>query len=237
MRHREGLVHGFLVLRTLNGETLADGDLIQNESGDRVITHLVFHFKDGSLYDETTVFSQRRYFQLIKDHLVQKGPAFKKPIELTTDDTTGRATARYMEDGKAKTATENVHGHADLANGLVLILLKNIHPSSMPLKVGMVVPTPKPKLVKLAITAQGEENFETGKVERRAMHSVIKIEITGLSGIAASLLGKQPPDTNVWILGGKAPAFVRYEGAFEAGGPIWRIELAAPLWSDMNARH
>ncbi len=237
MRHREGLVHGFLVLRTLDGETLADGDLTQNVSGDRVTTRLVFHFKDGSLYDETTVFSQRRYFRLIKDHLVQKGPAFKRPFELTVDATAGQAIARYSEDGKAKTATESVHGHADLANGLVLILLKSIHPSSVPIKVGIVIPTPKPKLVKLAITAQGEENFKTGDVERRAMHYVVKIEITGLSGIAASLFGKEPRDTNVWILGGEAPAFVRYEGAFEAGGPIWRIELAAPVWSEPNARH
>jgi hypothetical protein len=29
VRHTEGLVHGFLVLRTLAGETLADGDLTQ----------------------------------------------------------------------------------------------------------------------------------------------------------------------------------------------------------------
>jgi len=28
VRHTEGLVHGFLVLRTLAGDTLADGDLI-----------------------------------------------------------------------------------------------------------------------------------------------------------------------------------------------------------------
>src|SRR5436309_1045173 len=36
VRHREGLVHGFLVLRTLEGETLANGDLVQNAHGDRV---------------------------------------------------------------------------------------------------------------------------------------------------------------------------------------------------------
>ena len=44
VRHTEGLVHGFLALRTLEGSTLADGDLIQNASGARVTTRLVFHF-------------------------------------------------------------------------------------------------------------------------------------------------------------------------------------------------
>jgi len=73
VHHTEGLVHDFLVLRTLEGNTLADGDLIQVARGDRVTSELVFHFKDGSVHDETVVFSQRRSFRLLSDHIVQKG--------------------------------------------------------------------------------------------------------------------------------------------------------------------
>src|SRR5215831_15788618 len=65
VRQQEGLVHGFLALRTLEGETLADGDLMQTAHGDRVTTRLVFHFKDGSLHEETAVFSQHRHFRLV----------------------------------------------------------------------------------------------------------------------------------------------------------------------------
>jgi hypothetical protein len=82
VRHTEGLVHGFLVLRTVAGDTLADGDLIQVARGDRVTSRLVFRFKDGSLHDETAVFSQRHNFRLLSDHLVQKGPAFQHPMEV-----------------------------------------------------------------------------------------------------------------------------------------------------------
>jgi hypothetical protein len=57
VRHNEGLVHGFLALRTLDGSLLADGDLIQVARGNRVTSQIVFHFKDGSLHDETTVFT------------------------------------------------------------------------------------------------------------------------------------------------------------------------------------
>ena len=60
VRHVEGLVHGFLSLRSPEGKVLANGDLIQNARGDRVTSRLVFHFNDGSLSDETAVFSQRR---------------------------------------------------------------------------------------------------------------------------------------------------------------------------------
>src|SRR5205823_6912630 len=48
----EGLTHGFLVVRTLEGKTLADGELSQYAEGDVVKTHRVFHFRDGSLYEE-----------------------------------------------------------------------------------------------------------------------------------------------------------------------------------------
>src|ERR1700680_5109522 len=68
VRHTEGLVHGFLVLRTLAVDTLADGDLIQVARGDRVTSRLVFRFRDGSVHDETAIFSQRRKFRLVKEH-------------------------------------------------------------------------------------------------------------------------------------------------------------------------
>jgi hypothetical protein len=94
VRHTEGLVHGFLVLRTQAGETLADGDLIQVARGDRVTSQLVFRFKDGSVHDETAIYSQRRNFRLLNDHLVQKGPAFKQPMEVSIDGSTGQVTVR-----------------------------------------------------------------------------------------------------------------------------------------------
>jgi len=36
VRHTEGLLHGFLALRTLEGKSLADGELTQVAEGDRV---------------------------------------------------------------------------------------------------------------------------------------------------------------------------------------------------------
>ena len=59
------------------------------------------------------------------------------------------------------------------------------------------------------------------------MHYVVKVEIGGVTGFLARLMGKQPADTHVWVLGGEAPAFVKAEGPFYTGGPIWRIQLAS----------
>ncbi len=55
--HTQGELHGFLVLRTVDGDVIADGDLAQVTRGDRVTTRLVFRFKDGSINEETTVFT------------------------------------------------------------------------------------------------------------------------------------------------------------------------------------
>jgi hypothetical protein len=84
--------------------------------------------------------------------------------------------------------------------------------------------------VKLAITVAGDEPFSTGGTARKATNYVLRVEIGGISGLLAPLLGKQPPDSHVWILGGEAPAFVKSEQPFYLGGPLWRIELVSPVW-------
>jgi hypothetical protein len=231
VRHSEGLVHGFLILRAFDGTPLADGDLIQTARGDRVTSRLVFRFRDGSLHDETAVYSQRRRFRLIRDHLVQKGPTFPRPLEMSVDGSSGRVTVSYTdEDGEQKTEAERLDVPPDLANGMILTLLKNVHSDAPPKTISLVAATPKPRLVKLAITVAGEEPFSTGGAARKATHYVLKVDIGGISGLLAPLLGKQPPDSHVWILGGEAPAFVKSEQPLYVGGPLWRIELVSPVW-------
>ncbi|HEY4934339.1 MAG TPA: hypothetical protein VII23_22460 [Terriglobales bacterium] len=231
VHHTEGLVHGFLVLRTLEGETLAHGDLIQVAHADRVTARLIFHFKDGSLHDETAVYSQLRSFRLLRDHLVQKGPSFSHPEDVSIEVLSGQVTVRYTgDDGKEQVKTEHMKLPPDLANGMIFTLLKNMPSESQEMKASMVVTTPKPRLVRLAISAQGEDTFVVGGDKRKATHYIVKIEIGGVTGLVAPLLGKQPPDIHVWILRGEAPAFVKSRGPLYSGGPIWQIELESPVW-------
>lgn len=230
VRHPEGLVHGFLSLKTLDGTPLADGDLLQSVSGDRVTSRLVFHFKDGSLHDETVVYSQRGQFRLISDHLIQKGPAFPTSLDMTINGASGQVTVRYTDDGKAKVETERLKLPPNLANGLLPNLLKNVR-SAPPESVGFVAATPKPRLVKLAISVAGQDAFSTGGISRKATHYVLKVEIGGISGLLAPLVGKQPPDSHVWILEGETPAFIKAEQQFYLGGPLWRIELVSPVFA------
>jgi hypothetical protein len=237
VRHTEGLLHGFLTLRSLEGKALAVGDLIQVAHGDQVTSKLIFHFKDGSVRSETTVFSQRSEFHLISDHLVEKGPAFKRPAETSIDVSTGEVTVHYTdEDGKEKDEGSHFTLPPSLCNGLIFTLLKNIEPTATETKLSMIVTTPKPRLVKLIITPEGEDSLLIGGSRRKAMHFVAKIELGGVAGVVAPIIGKRPPDTHVWILGGEAPAFVKFEGPMYQDGPIWRIELTSPVWPAPSAQ-
>jgi hypothetical protein len=230
VRYKEGTVHGFLALRTVEGKLLASGDLIQTIHGDRLVCEAVFHFQDGSLDDEVTEFSQRTHFRLLKYHHVQKGPAFPHPMDVAIDAKSGNVEVRYTEDGKDRVEKQHLDLPPDLANGLVLIILKNVRPDAPEFKLSFLAATPKPRLVKLAITSHGEETFTTAAATQRATHYVVKVELGGIAGVAAPLIGKQPQDVHVWILGGKAPAFVRMEGPFYPGAPMWRVELTSPSW-------
>jgi hypothetical protein len=231
VRYKEGLVHGYLGLSTQDGKRLASGDLIQTARGDRVTTRVVFHFTDGSVYDETSVYAQARYLRLLRNHLVQKGPAFPQPIDLSIDAMSGQVIVKYTEDDRQqKTVSEKIDIPADLSNGLLLTLLKNIQPGAPPKELSLIVATPKPRLVKLAILDGGKEPFSTAGADRTAIHYIVKVKIGGIAGVFAPLLGKQPPDSHVWILGGEAPAFAKSEQLFFLGGPLWRIELVSPVW-------
>ena len=101
----------------------------------------------------------------------------------------------------------------------------------------MLVATPKPRLVKLAISAPGEDTFLLGGEKRKATHYVVKIEIGGISGLLAPIFGTTSPDIHAWILPGEAPAFVKSRGPLYAGGPIWQIELESPVWPEQADKH
>lgn len=229
VRQKEGLMHGFLALRTLDGKKLADGEMTQVTEGDRVTADLIFRFKDGSIYEDKTVFTQKGRFRLLSDHLVEKGPSFKEPMETLIDVSTGQVTVHYKDhDGKEKALNQKLDLPPDLANGLMFILVKDIEPSAPQTTVSVLATTPKPRLVKLAIFPEGEKPLSHGSKGHKAVVYDVKVQIGGLAGLLARVTQKQPADTHVWVLGGDAPAFVKSEGPLYQGGPIWEIELAKP---------
>lgn len=230
VRYTEGITHGFLTLRTLAGERLADGDLVQTARGDQVTARMLLRFRDGSLEEETTVFSQRGHFALVQYHLVQRGRAFPEPVDVTIDVAKAAVTVRSA-DGREVASSGRLEMSADLANGLVLYAIKNLPPGS-PARLSMIAPTRKPRLVRLDIAAAGEDTYAVGDSARKASKYVVRVDLRGVAGVVAPLIGRQPADTSIWISQGEAPTFVKMEGPFYQGGPPWRLELAAPAWGE-----
>lgn len=185
--------------------------------------------RDGSVHDETAVFSQQGVFRLLSDHLLQKGPSFPRPVEVSVDGTSGRITASQWDDaGKEKVTAKRLDLPSDVANGLVLALVKNLSPEVSATTVSMVAATPGPRLVKLTISPAGTDSFAIGRSAHRAVR--YRIRLSGLTALLAPLAGKMLAETDVWYLEGRPPAFVKSEGPLYFGGPVWRIELTSPTW-------
>jgi hypothetical protein len=229
VHHLEGVTFGFLKLRNVDGKIIADGYLKQVATpASKVITDdLQFHFTDGSVYRETTKFTQRGTFRLISDHLVQKGPSFKQESESWIDAASGKVTVRTVENGKDKRTTKQMSLPPDVSNGLLFTLVKNMDPAAET-TVSMVAPTDKPRIVKLRFTPAAEKEVKFGLFTFKAQHYVMKVKIEGAAGKIAPLVGKQPPDSHFWTIKSESPTFVEFEGPLSAEGPVWRIEFAAP---------
>lgn len=228
-RHLQGTVHGYLVLRNESGQTLAAGDLIQAVSGSRVTAHVIFHFKDGSLDDETTVFTQRGTFRLISDHHIQKGPFFAHPMDLWLDAHKGEVTVRSPgKDSKDDVLSKHMNLPPDVCSPPMLIgMAENLTGAGG--QVSLVVATPKPRLVKLVFSALGDDKFSVAGFERQAVHYQAKFDLQGIAGVVAPLVGKQPPDIEIWIEPGGVPAFVKEESQLSEGGPVVSIQEIGPV--------
>lgn len=236
VRQTDGPVHGFLLLQTLDGKAVGEGDIIETVKAATAKTRMILRFYDGSYYEEATEFTQRGQFRLLSNHLIQKGPSFKQAMERSIDAATGQVIVRYTDsDGKEKVETQRLDLPPDISNGMFFTIMKNIDPARTETTVTIVAGAPKPRLVKVTITQEGKTPFLIGRSKREATQYDLKPKIEGAAGVIAPLVGKQPADTHIWVLSGNASVALKSEGSLEPEGPIWRIESTSPVWPTSEA--
>jgi len=233
VRFAEGAAHGFIVLRTVNGVLLASGDLFQVGRGGEVESRMVFRFKDGSVFDETVVFTQQHVFTLQSYRLVQRGPAFPDDTEISLERAAGKyhVKTKPRKDGQEEVLEGTLDLPPDVYNGMVVTVAKNLSPRASE-TVHLVAFTPTPRLIQLELAPIGEHPVLVGDLTKTATHYVIKPQLGIWLGLFAKLLGRVSPDSHAWIVTDEVPAFVRFEGPLFTTGPVWRIELASPRWPD-----
>lgn len=225
VRYVQGSSHGFATLRTLDGVTIATGESTQTVRRGRVTSRLVFRFTDGSIDEDTTVFTQQGVFRLISDHHIQRGPSFPNPIDFLIDMASGDLTSK-AEHGRV--SKQHMDLPADVSNGLPPNLLMNLRPGISETKIAYVAPGKKPRLVHISIKPEGTLPFRVGAFRRKATDFKLHVELGGVTGAIAPIIGKQPSDYHIWLQDGAPPVFVREEGPLYEGGPIWRIEQVSP---------
>jgi hypothetical protein len=230
VRRRAGSQHGFLALRNAAGAVIASGEVNAVPFGDRMKVRVVFRFRDGSLDDDTTFYSQRETLRLMSDRHVQRGPSFPKPSDVLIDMRRQQVSVRDLSKGDTAAKTEQMDLPPDLANGILFALLENLPPSAANIEVPFLSPGPKPRMVKLVIAQAGEEPFKAGGRTYKALKYDLKVNLGGLAGIVAPMIGKEPADTFVWISESGVPAILRIDGPLYAEGPVWSIQLASPVW-------
>lgn len=231
IRHVEGTIHGFFSVRDAEGRVVAAGDLSQIVRGDRLILRVIFNFKDGSVDDETTIYTQHGVFRLVSDRHIQRGPFFPHPMDTTIDARSGQVTIRtWDKDGKEQVEQKTMKLPPDLANGLTGVISRNMAPGDAPVTVSMLATTPKPRMVKLVFTQKGEDPISIAGVGHKAVRTEMKIDLGGVAGVVAPLIGKQPPDFTLWTYGGDAPVSLKETGFLYPEGPVLTFEFAAPVW-------
>jgi hypothetical protein len=227
---KQGSLHGFLLLRSQDGKVIAIGDETNVVRGNEIRSELKFRFRDGSIDDDITDYRQGKVFQLIRDHHIQKGPSFPKPLDMTVNVAGGEVKWTETKDGKNDTKSQHMDLPNDLVNGMMQLAVEDFPAGAAELKTSYLAADPKPRLVQLSIKPDGEDRIQIGGAGRRAKRYNIHIEIGGLAGAIAPVIGKQPSDMKLWVLEGEAPLLIRMEGALYPTGPVWTMALTSPSW-------
>jgi hypothetical protein len=232
VRFPEGVTHGFLIVRSLTGETIGQGEMTQVvKEGDLVESQLVFRFKDGSLHDEKVAFSQQRVFTLISYRLIQRGPSFPDQLDVSIDRGTAQYTVRSQAgaQGKEELLSGQVDLPKDVYNGMLITVSKNLQ-KGVDETVSVLAFTPAPHIVNVQLRAIDEQSVHIGDLSSKVTQYVFTPQIGMIRELFGKATGKLPAEFhyNCWILVDAAPSFVQFEGRLQLMGPIVRIGLMSP---------
>jgi hypothetical protein len=226
VKHVQLPMHRFMVARSEAGQIIANVEFSQAVQSDEVTMHVIYRFVDGSIDDEETTYTQQGTFRLVRNHHIQKGPFFTKPVDFTVEAATGIATSRTVEkNGKMHVESKHINLPDDLANGFVGTLLLNVPHNAAPFRVGMLAPVGGGRLLRLLISPEEEQTVQLSGRSIKATVFRVHPELGGIVSVIARLLGIQPTDVMVWVLEGEEPAVAVVVGQLGGSGPVVSADL------------
>lgn len=229
VRFIEGITRGFLTVTGLDGKPLGQGDITQVAHPGYVESRMILRLNDGSTHDESVTFTQNKVFKLGRFKLVQKGPSFPEPVEISLNAATGEYLVKVFpgDAGREKIHRGALEVPPDTYNGLLTTVLRNL-PRGAGASVHYVAFTPKPYVIKLELRPQGNQKVRVGDESWPVTRYDVEPRLGFLLKVGAALLGKTPERQQCWILADPVPAFVGCETTIASGVPPWRIGLGSP---------
>lgn len=226
VRHIQRPMQRFMVARSEDGKTIARGEFLQVVQGDEVTMRMTYRFVDGSIDDEETTYVQQGTFRLVRNHHIQEGPFFTRPIDFTVEAATGTVIIRTTDkNGKTHVESKHMNFPKDIANGMVGTLLLNVPSHTTPFRVWMLAPVGGGRLIQLQISPEDEQTVYLNGQGLPATVFRIHPEINGFVRLIARLLGLQPKDVRVWVLEGEEPAVAVIVGQLGGYGPVISSDL------------
>ena len=207
VRFPPGTLHGFPSLSDAAGNLLADGELEQTLDGARLRVRLRWSFRDGRTAIEEDEFE-------VGAHLVQRRFSWAESrggIEqrrFTADLGARRAVAIQLgEDGKERRDEAKLDlpaGGAFAGYGTALAVSQLGLGAGSAAELGFVAFTPKPRLVVLRVSRDGEEAILAAGREIPCDRFTLHPEVGWLVRLVA-----HPKDAHLWFTHASPPALVR----------------------------
>ena len=138
-------------------------------------------------------------------------------MDVTINATSGQVSST---DQNGKVTYAHIVMPPDVCNGLTLKVLMNVPPTTPETKIAIIIASTKPRIAHLSIRNAGDVPFTIGGALRKTTDYVVHVELGGIAGVLAPVIGQEPPDYHVLILTGSDPAFIREEGQLYEGGGL-----------------
>ncbi|MEO6709554.1 MAG: hypothetical protein ABI054_02555 [Planctomycetota bacterium] len=225
MSNLEGAAHGFPALRTLDGETLGDGDFRQWIEDGKLQVRLRYDLAPGAWIEERSVLQQEP--TLVQEHwswTEMRDEKVRRKFEV--DFLTGDATAEKLEKGEMHRWSKHLkvtpgETFAGFAWALVLRAHRDELLRGEKIRLQAVGFTPKPTAATVELSWRGLEQVPMSGRTVAADHFQVHPRVPW---IARAFI--EAPDSQIWLTNPPPAAFLRFEGALaEPADPIIRVDL------------
>lgn len=221
----EGNAHGFPALRTLAGETLADGEFTQWLDGDRLHVRIRYDFGPAHWIEERSVIQQEP--SLVQERwswVEMREGSVQRRFEV--DFLSGIATAEKLEKNELRRWSEQVElepgrAFAGAAWSLAIKSVRSRLVAGEAIQFRTVGFTPKPRAGTVEITRESLDRLpmsgRTLSGDRFRIHPKIPWILRAFVDV---------PDSLIWLASSPPAAFLRWEGPLaEPADEIVRVDL------------